>query len=116
MEDKTILGLTEEVEITGKNGTQKVRARIDTGAERSSVDIGLAKELDLGKSKMTTIVRSASGRGERQLVKAKINMHGEEISSLFTLADRKNLKFKILIGQNILKHGKYLIDPSKGAK
>ena len=112
-EEKTILGLTEHVELTGKNGTEKILARIDTGAERSSVDSALAKKLDLGQSKMTTIVRSASGRGERNLVKAKILMHGEEINSLFTLADRSKLKYKILIGQNILKHGNYLIDPCK---
>jgi len=113
-EEYVILGLTEPVEMIGKKGTQKVIARIDTGAERSSVDISLAKELDLGTAKMTTIVRSASGKGERKLVKAKVIMRNDEISSLFTLADRRNLKYKILIGQNILKNGKYLIDPSKG--
>ena len=39
----------------------------------------------------------------------------KEIKTDFTLADRSNMKYSVLIGQNILKQG-FLIDPSKEAE
>jgi len=36
-----------------------------------------------------------------------------EIEDEFTLADRSHMTFPMLIGQNILTKGKFLIDPLK---
>ncbi len=42
-----IIGLTEEVIFHGKRSSIKVNCRIDTGATKSSMDINLAKELNI---------------------------------------------------------------------
>jgi len=109
-----ILGLTEEVTISGGNGKEKkVKARIDTGATASSIDSNLALELELSSIERFKIVRSASGTKKRQVVLAKIKMDGLTIEEEFTLADRNHMTYPLLIGQNILKKGDFLIDPKK---
>lgn len=111
--DRAVLGLNERVKITGPLGDERsVNARIDTGATKSSVDVKLAAEIKLGPILKTKVVKSASGSGMRPVVRATITIQGREIESEFTIADRDSLKFKVLIGQDILKEG-FVIDPSK---
>lgn len=105
---KTIVGLVEKVKINGK----EVTARIDTGAEHSSVDKDLASRLKLGPVLKTVFIKSASGRAKRPVVEAEVKIKGKAIKSRFNVANRKHMRYKVLIGQNILKHG-FLIDPSK---
>lgn len=112
--DKMILGFTEHITIISKNQKEiSVIARIDTGATSSSIDIKLAEELELGPSMKSKIVKSASGTKERPLVEATIRMNNLIIKEYFTLADRSHMTYPVLIGQNILKQGNYLIDPHK---
>ena len=109
-----ILGLTEEVTISGGSGKEKkVKARIDTGATASSIDSSLAQELELDSTEKFKMVRSASGTKKRQVVIAKIKMDGLAIEEEFTLADRNRMTYPLLIGQNILKKGDFLINPKK---
>ncbi len=113
MTDKIILGLTEPVKLVGSDGKEKeVRARIDTGATKSSIDNRLASELHLGPIIKTKLVKSAQGTDIRPVIRAKIVLAGREIESEFTLANRTHLKYPVLIGQNLLKDG-FMIDPSK---
>jgi len=111
---KIILGLIEEIVVIGKK-EEKVIARIDTGATASSIDIYLASKLQLGPITNTKVVKSASGVKKRPILKAKIKLDGEIIEAEFTLADRSHMTYPVLIGQNILKNGNFLIDPRKGA-
>ncbi len=111
---KTVVGLIEPVLVFGPKGTKEVMARIDTGATKSSVDFQLAADLELGPILKTKLVRSASGTGLRPVVKGKLMLADKEVNTEFTLADRSNMKYRILIGQNILKEG-FLIDPAKEA-
>ena len=109
---KEIIGLTEKITITGTKGKKKrIVARIDTGATISSIDSRLAADLKLGPVVRTKLVKSASGSRSRPVIKAKIKLK-KEFSAEFTIADRKHMKYQVLIGQNILKHG-FLIDASK---
>lgn len=110
-EDRSIVGLTERIILNGK-GHKKidVKARIDSGATKSSIDINLAKTLKLGPVVKSKIVKSAHGKMRRPIVWAEIVLAGKKIKSMFTLADRNHMKYKVLIGQNILKKG-FLIDP-----
>lgn len=110
--NKTIIGLIEPVIVVGAKSQKEVLARIDTGATKSSIDIKLAAELSLGPILKTKMVRSATGSGLRPVVQAKIILAGKEIKREFTLADRGNLKYRVLIGQNVLNEG-FLIDPVK---
>ncbi|HLC70449.1 MAG TPA: RimK/LysX family protein [Candidatus Nanoarchaeia archaeon] len=113
IQDKTILGLTEEVTVIGPHKKQKVMARIDTGATASSIDTTLAAALNLGPMTKSKIVKSASGIKKRPLIKVKVVMDGQTIEEEFNVADRAHMTYQILIGQNILKKGNFLIDPHK---
>ncbi len=111
--DKMIIGMIEEVELIGNNGVnERLIARIDTGATKSSIDYKLASKLKLGPVIESRLVKSAHGSKLRPVVEATITIKGKRITGKFTLADREHMKYPVLIGQNILKQG-FLIDPNK---
>jgi len=112
MAKKIVLGLYEKVTLHGKKKKVRIVARVDTGATRSSVDIKLAKELGLGTIVKHVMVKQTYGRHRRPVVRVTIKISGRELRGEFTLADRSHMKYRALIGQNILKRG-FLIDPSK---
>ena len=111
MEDKIVIGLTEHVKINNKDEEEELVARIDTGATKSSIDLNLASKLKLGPIIKSKMVKSAHGNRLRPIIEAEIEIRGKKIKSEFTLADRAHMKYKILVGQNILKQG-FVIDPS----
>jgi hypothetical protein len=113
MTERYTLGLTEEITILSADQEIKIIARIDTGATSSSIDQSLAEKLKLGPSTKEKIVKSASGIERRPLIKAKVKINNKIIEEEFTLADRSHMTYSILIGQNILKKGNFLIDPNK---
>jgi len=107
-----VVGLTEDIIMLPGNGNSKqVTAKIDTGATRSSIDIKLASKLSLGPVIKSKMVRSAHGNKLRPVIEAELLLAGKKLKSEFTLADRTQMKYAILIGVNVLKHG-FLIDPS----
>ncbi len=112
---KTIIGLTTRIVIFGKNGKKEIIARVDTGATKSSIDKNLALELDTGPELKHAKIKSAHGTHYRPVVTADVIIAGELIHAEFTVAERAHMKYRMLIGQNILKKG-FLIDPSKGAE
>lgn len=115
MKEREILGLTEKIVVFGKESKKaEVRARIDTGATKSSIDVNIAKKLGLELIKKTRVVKSASGRGRREIALVKIKLDGKMIEEEFTLAERGHMTYPVLIGQNILRKGDFLIDPNKG--
>lgn len=109
---KTIVGLTEKIEIIGEKSSKKLIARIDTGATLGSVDKKLANELELGPTIKQKVVKSSHGTTERPVKKMRFRMAGRKFNMNFTIADRGHLKYKVLIGQNVLKRN-FLIDPDK---
>ncbi|MBI2666978.1 ATP-dependent zinc protease [Candidatus Woesearchaeota archaeon] len=110
--EKTVLGLTAKVTLQGPSGKEEqVVGRIDTGATKSSLDISLAGKLGLSPSTKTRLIKSASGVKRRPMVLLKIKLNTHIIEEEFTLADRSHMTFPVLIGQNILKKGAFLIDP-----
>ncbi len=114
MEKRKVLGLTEKVVIFGNNNMRKeVVARIDTGATNSSIDMDIAGNLELGPIKKTKIVKSASGKRRRPIISVKVKIAGEVMEDDFTVAVRRHMTYPVLIGQNILKKGNFLIDPNK---
>ena len=109
---KTIIGLTETVTIYSNKTKHKAVARVDTGASKSSIDSSLAAELELGPAFKHTVVKSAHGTKQRPVLKVKIGIAGRFMENYFTVADRAHMKYKILIGRNILRK-EFLIDPMK---
>lgn len=111
-DERTIVGLIEEIEVKQPEKNHKVMARIDSGAIRSSMDVSLASELTLGPVVASKMIKSANGVSMRPVVEATVIIEGNELTDTFTLADRSHMRYKVLIGQNILKRG-FLIDPNK---
>jgi len=109
-----VVGLTEDVIVYGEKGkSRKIIARVDSGATKSSIDVRLAAELRLGPIINTMTVRSTHGNTLRPVVKTKIKIAGKNIESEVSLADRTYMKYRLLVGQNILKKGRLIIDPNK---
>jgi hypothetical protein len=109
---KKIIGLTEDLVLIGEKKRKKVVAKIDTGADKSSIDMNLAAELKLGPVVKTRLIRSASGSLMRPIIRAKVVFAKRKMGVYFTIADRAHMKYRVLIGKNILKKG-FLIDPSR---
>ncbi len=109
---KIIIGLAEKIKITGPDGTKELEAKIDTGATKSSIDSKLAAELKLGPIVMTKMVKSAHGNTLRPIILVDLEIAGKKLKEHFTIANREHMKYRVLIGQNILKD-KFLIDPGK---
>lgn len=105
--EKTVLGLIEKVKIEGK----EVLAKIDTGAQINSIDIMLAQKLKLGPIVKTYKVKSSTGEDRRPAVRARLEIKGRKFNTIFTISDRKHMKYSVLIGRRILKKG-FLVDVS----
>ncbi len=58
-------------------------------------------------------IRSALGRHKRPLVELEIVFQGIKFKEMFSISNRSNLKYKILIGKDILRKEGFLIDPQK---
>ncbi|MBR9692694.1 hypothetical protein GOV07_02050 [Candidatus Woesearchaeota archaeon] len=110
LDGRTIIGLVESVTITQDDKTKTVKARIDSGATNSSIDSTLAAQLRLGPVVANKMIKSANGARMRPIVEVEVDLHGKKVKERFTLADRSHMKYRVLIGQNILKRG-FLIDP-----
>ncbi len=110
--DRSVVGLTEPVTIIQNGDRETVTARIDSGATKSSIDIALASKLRLGPVVASRMVKSANGARLRPMVEVTLLIARKELTAKFTLADRSHMKYKVLIGQNILERG-FLIDPCK---
>lgn len=106
---KDILGIQETIIIKNK----KISAKIDTGATKSSINISLAKKLGLTKDIWEIKkINSANGEEYRPVIKSKIKIKNKKLPIKFTLTNRSNLKYPVLIGRDILKRN-FLVDVSK---
>ncbi|MFP4402488.1 MAG: RimK/LysX family protein [Candidatus Nanoarchaeia archaeon] len=106
--NRIIVGLIETVIL--ENG-KSYKAKIDTGADSSSVDINLAQQFENKQVLSHKFIRSALGRHKRPVISLGIEIKGKKCIEEFTISDRKNLNFKILIGKDILEKEEFLIDP-----
>ena len=108
---RKIIGLTEIVKLRGSK-TKKLEAKVDSGATKSSIDIKLAEELNLGPVVSSKMVKSASGNKLRPVVQGEIEIAGKKIKTELTIADRSHVKYKVLIGLNTMGK-RFLIDPMR---
>ena len=111
MEGREILGLVEEISLLNSEVEEQVTARIDSGAMTSSLDKTIVEKLNLGPILRTKVIKSASGVEERPIIAARVRIKGKIMEEEFTVADRNHMTYQVLMGQNILKKGEFLIDP-----
>ncbi|MFT4310698.1 MAG: RimK/LysX family protein [Candidatus Woesearchaeota archaeon] len=113
MDERPILGLIEKATVKGTNKKElTLLARIDTGAQNSSIDLDIAQQLQLGPIIKTKTIRNSHGQTLRPVIRVPIHVGTKDVIEEFTIANRSKMKYKILIGQNILNKG-FLIDPLK---
>ena len=107
-----VVGFIEKVTCILENTKKVVNARIDTGATKSSIDEALVKELNIGPVVGERIIRNAHGSERRKVVRIQVQVAGKTTTAKFTVANRSQLKYQMLIGRNVLRKG-FLIDPTK---
>ena len=126
------LGRYDRVDLPGL-GLMDIHAKIDTGAYTSSLHCASAKVVD---SKLEFVlldeehpeftgmkftfeefdqreIKNSSGEAQlRYVIKTTVRIHGKTYRTQFSLNDRDNMKFPILLGRRVLKN-RFLIDVSK---
>jgi len=117
-EGKKVVHLVERVTVKGPGGEEMVRAKVDTGADRTTVDRRLAERLKLGPPLSHVAIKaSAEGRVvQRPVVDAVVTVGGKSFDLRVGVADRSQMKFLVIIGRDILRSGSFLIDPSRRKK
>ena len=136
MDSLFVIGRAENIKLPSL-GADKVPAKVDTGADASSIWCSSARLIDdkleciffgskssfyTGKThifskKEFTITRVANSFGHREVrfkVKIPIKVRGRLINATFTLADRSQKLYPILIGRSTLR-GKFMVDVRKGS-
>ncbi len=116
--DGKIVGIIELVTVKGEKGMKTVKAKLDTGTDRTCVDYDLAAEVRLGPLVDTIKVRSTSGNKPEThvLAEAEIIIHQQHFSLPVSLEDRSKMKYEVLIGRDLLERSNFLIDPRKNIK
>lgn len=113
--DGKIVGIIELVTVKGKKGMKTVKAKLDTGTDRTCVDYSLAAEVGLGPLIDTIKVRSNSGTNPEThiLAEAEIIIHQQAFLLPVSLEDRSRMKYDVLIGRDLLERSDFLIDPRR---
>jgi hypothetical protein len=113
--DGNILGIIELVTVKGKNGMKTVKAKLDTGTDRTCVDYALATEVGLGPLVDTIKIRYVSRKDPEThvLAEAEIIINQQNFSIPVSLEDRSRMKYDVLIGRDLLDISVFLINPRK---
>ena len=106
--EKIVLGSVEKIRIRDKI----YDAKVDTGAERSCVCKEIAEELELGPPLKKVKVKNVYGETERPVIKEPIKLKGKKMNSTFSVYDRSEMNFPVLIGKNIIRRG-FIVDLTK---
>lgn len=132
----TVIGRAEQIELLDFE-VPEVTAKVDTGADTSSIWASSIEEKSDGLyfilfgpespyytgklQRFTkpdyTLTRVANSFGQKELrykVKLRMKMKGRAIRATFTLSDRSQKTYPILLGRRLL-HGKFLVDVSGGS-
>lgn len=113
IDDVKTIKAVEEITLVGADGKKvKILAKIDTGAWSSAIDIKLAKKLGLLKKNKVIATRkklSALGEEERPVISLSFYLAGRKIITRATVADRKVLRYQVLIGRTDLTG--FLVSP-----
>lgn len=108
-------------------------ARIDTGAETSSIDVSKIRQFERDGEKWVSFNLDHARNGEKHrfekrikrkvtirrieddeqriVVNMDVKIGNEVINADFTLADREKFNYQALIGRNIIS-GRFIVDPS----
>ena len=113
--ERIIIGPIEYVKVIGHHGEARVKCKIDTGASRTSVDVWLAANIGLGPTVDVARFKSAflDEVRTRPLVRGIVEIAGVRFALPVSVEDRSDMRYPVLVGMDILKSGRFLIDPTK---
>ncbi len=89
--------------------SHEVKAKIDTGAYRTSIDETLANQIGLKTSDKQIFIQSASGESYRPTVNLTLDLKGKKINTTATTIDRSKLRYPMIIGRRDLRG--FLVKP-----
>ena len=100
----------------GPAGEVQVRAKVDTGATRTTLDTDLAKRLGLGPVLRHVRTRAAAAEHpeKRDVVSATVVIAGQSYEVQVAVTDRKDMKYHMIVGMDVLRQSPFLISPRKG--
>jgi hypothetical protein len=116
VEKRTTIGVVEKVAVVGPKGTYHVLARVDTGAARTTLDTDLAARVGLGPVLDRVRIRASAADSPetRDVVSARIIIADKEFDLQVAVTDRKDMRYHMIVGMDILRDSGFLVDPSRG--
>lgn len=129
---RIIIGRTEYIQLPSI-GVDRVEAKIDTGAFRGALHYHalstrrhrgrrlLVVTFHMGRERPTVVfshfrrvtVKSSTGhRTRRYLVTTSVRLNGHTVRTAFTLFDRSDMKYQVLLGRRFL-HGRFVVDVAR---
>jgi hypothetical protein len=59
-------------------------------------------------------IRSSNGEvQERYVIQARVQLYGETFDTEFSLSDRSDMKYPVLLGRSLLRQGHFVVDVAK---
>lgn len=110
------VGLTEEILVTGTTGTERIIAKSDTGAKRTSIDTKLAAKVGAGPIKEIARVKSGSRKTAvtRPVVDIVVGVGGTRHTVTASVEDRSHMEYPVILGRDVLQH--YRVDVSRSVE
>lgn len=100
------ISVWEEVKVVGSDGSRnKVYAKVDTGAWRTSIDRQLAKALGLLSQENILLqrnVRTTQGLETRPVINLQFYLAGRRIKTLASVSKRSGMRVPVIIGRRDL--------------
>jgi len=135
---KRLLGRRELIDFPAFALTN-VEAKVDTGAYTSAIhctDIHIETDAQQRPTLMVRLldpghegadgqplafadfelrdIRSSNGEvQERYVIRAVVQLYGEDFEAEFSLSDRSDMKYPVLLGRSLLREGHFVVDVAK---
>lgn len=114
-EEVTTIGTLETIKVKAADKSKvEIKAKIDTGSWRTSIDKKTAEGLGLLTPQnilWRKVFKSSLGQEERPIIGLTYYLVGKRIDTIAAVANRENLRRKIIIGRRDLKG--FVIKPEK---
>ena len=129
---KLTIGRTEYIALP-KLGVERVEAKLDTGAYRSALhyqklslrmnddqeELVVTFAMGRKRTKMVfrrfsrvTVKSSTGHRTERYLISTPVRLNGFTVNTQFTLFDRSDMKYQVLLGRKFMR-GRFVVDVAR---